>query len=139
MIKIEDKRIFSKVLADAVKAIDANEGINSIEKIRLTNAVAKAAVRIEDRGEFMTWFADEGKLLIWSDSNNVYEVTAGGWCPCVAGQHAKMCWHRVARRLVEKYLAAVDQSALAKPHGKDLPYLKPTDTRPAETVGGVRI
>jgi hypothetical protein len=158
MIKIENPNIFAKCVADALKAIDANPSLNTGEKLRLVNAVAKASNRIQTDGCFMDYDGDADRLIIWSQtSNNVYTVSPGRSCGCVADQHGVTCWHKVAKRLVVLYNAQM-LAALASDYvsgrslethqakttvvenlqPSELPYLQPTDTRRLETFGGVR-
>jgi hypothetical protein len=159
MIKIENPAIFAKCVADALVTIDSNTSINTAEKLRLVNAVGKAASRIHTDGSFMDYDGDAERLIIWSQgSNNVYELSPGRSCGCLADQNAQTCWHRVAKRLIVLYNAAM-LAALASDYVSDrsqetatpktaivanlqpneMPYLQPADSRRSEIVGGVRI
>ena len=54
----------------------------------------------------MDFDGDADRLLIWSqDSNEVSE--ANGVCQCRAYQNEVICCHRVAKRLIERYNAAL--------------------------------
>lgn len=158
MIKIENPAIFAKCVADALVTIDENSRLNTMEKLRAVNAVAKAASRIQADGAFMDYDGDADRLIIWSQgSNNVYEIAPGRSCGCLAEQNGAMCWHRVAKRLIVLYNAAMlaalasdyvsgrSQKAatpkaaiVAKLQPNEIPYLQPADTRRLENFGGVR-
>jgi hypothetical protein len=105
MIKIENQDTFAQVIADALKSVASNTAEGSTEQRRYVNAIAKAAARIEQRGCFMDH--DESRLLIWSESNEIYEIAADGRCECLAEQHHAFCWHRAAKRLIERYNEAM--------------------------------
>jgi hypothetical protein len=111
MIKIENEDLFGKVIADAVATVDANFQINTFEKTRAINAIAKAAHRIQTSGSFMEYSADDGNLLIWSDSNEIYEIKPDGRCQCKAHMNGYICWHRAAKRLLEHYFTAEREAA----------------------------
>lgn len=154
MITIENTNIWAKVIADAVKAIDANIALQSWEKLRYLNAVAKAAHRVDTSGHFMDYSADDDRLLIWSDSNEIYTVERDGKCQCLAFMKGYMCWHRAAKRLMENYnqlmlnalcsayvsgKALVNREAktstVAKLEAHEIACLK----QPVEICGGIRI
>lgn len=105
MIEITNQEIFGKVIAGAL----AKTNLNADEKhrTRCVNAIAKAAARIETYGVFMDYDGDEDRLLIWSDSNEIYEIRADGSCQCKGQGHDVVCWHRVAKRLLERYNEAM--------------------------------
>jgi hypothetical protein len=111
MINIEHEDLFGKVIADAVTRVNSNLGINSFEKVRAVNAIAKAAYRIQTSGAFMEFSADDGNLLIWSDSNEIYEIKPDGRCQCKAHMNGNICWHRAAKRLLEHYFTAEKEAA----------------------------
>jgi hypothetical protein len=108
MIEIENSAVFGEVIAEALKTVDANSGIQTWEKIRAVNAIAKAAARMQDPA-FAYWMefnGDADEMLIWnSRSNCIYTVKDA--CQCMAAQNGVICWHRAAKRLYELYLAAV--------------------------------
>lgn len=138
MIKIENKQLFGKLIADSVKKIDQNGGLQTWEKVRWQNALGKAAARIEDHGEFITYLEDEKKLVIWSPSNEVYEVNKT--CQCEAYRHAQPCWHLAAKRLIENYFAALESEQAEPAKTPDaIPYLKPESGKRPEQVGRFRI
>ncbi len=140
MIEIENLLIFGEVTAKAVKAIDGS-GVPTWEKVRLVNAVAKAAARLTEHGEFLTWFDETQSLLIWSDSNEIYTVAPGQPCTCQSAAHNNVCWHRVARQLMQRYCEALVVRACPTPEPQEtaMPYLKANASAPAEVVGGIRI
>ena len=55
----------------------------------------------------MDYDAEEDRLLIWSDSNEIYEIASNGRCQCKAQQQNTICWHRTAKRIVERYNEAM--------------------------------
>lgn len=144
MIEISNKNLFGKVIADALVKVDSNTGLQSWEKMRWVNAIAKAAAQIEDHGAFMTWQEENETLLIWSDkSNNIYETN--GVCQCKAFEMGQPCWHRSAKKLYINYLAALENlmppktlAAGASVDIRNAPYL-PNRERKTEIVGRVRI
>lgn len=106
MVEIENEEIFGKVVAEALVAVDTNPVLPTWEKLRCVNAIAKAAFRIRQSGTFMDFNAAERTLLIWSDSNEIYDIRADNVCSCQAAQNGNMCWHRCAKRILEYYTIA---------------------------------
>jgi len=102
MITIENQNVFGKVIADALVSIE-QAALTAWNKKRHVTAIAKAAARIETSGVFMDYDAAADRLLIWSDSNEIYEISADGRCQCKAAEHDAICWHRTAKRLIERY------------------------------------
>lgn len=159
MIKIENRKIFADCIAQALKRIDANTALNTGEKMRAVNAVAKASARIENDGCFMDYDGDAERLIIWSQgSNNIYELSPNRSCFCFADQTGVICWHKAAKRLIELYNAAmlaalcseyVSQKSretgipkvkvVEQINMSEIPYLKPTAQRPVEICGGIQI
>jgi hypothetical protein len=80
MLTISDNQVFGKVIADALISVGENTGIRTDEQERCVNAIAKAAARIETSGCFMDYNAEEDRMLIWSDSNEIYEIGPDGRC-----------------------------------------------------------
>lgn len=105
MIEIQNTELWGKVLKEELVSIDNNRSLTSFEKIRFINALAKAAARIENSGAFMDYDFDCDKLLIWSDSNEIYEVN-GKICQCRAFTNGHVCWHRAAKHIVSRYQLA---------------------------------
>lgn len=138
MLQIENEEIFGKVIAAALVRIDENAALQSWEKVRALNSIAKAVSRIETAGCFMDYNGDAGTLLIWSDSNEIYEIGPDGSHGCKAQQNGYLCWHTSAKRLYELYLLELAAS-YAKPDPSQMPYLKPADKKQPEKIGGVRI
>lgn len=138
MIDIEKPELFAKAIADALKAIDGNDALQTWEKLRCLNAVAKASHLLQT-SPFIDFDGDADTLLIWSDSNNIYEIKTDGACQCRAYESGNMCWHRAAKRLVQRYLALLTAS-YSRPaiDHSDTPYLKNTANN-SQIVGGVRI
>lgn len=139
MIEITDTNKFGKVISDAIVAIDTNNSLASWEKLRWTNAVANAVALIEDRGEFIEYFAETGEAVIWSDSNEVY--TANGTCQCEAYKRGYPCKHRAIAKLLKNYFAEIEKETIPETlRGPEtLPYLKqPTGQKPMQ-VGNLRI
>jgi hypothetical protein len=138
MISIENPKIFAGCVAGALVTIDNNASLNTIEKFRAVNAVAKAASRIDTDGAFMDYDGDVDRLVIWSQgSNNVYEMSPGQNCGCPAHLNGVICWHKAAKRLIELYISAAFLAAKSF-DSTQMPYLK-SATRPVEICGGVRI
>ena len=111
MLQIENKDRFGKVIADALSKIELTADAQT--KRRWINAIAKAAVEIEENGVFMTWMEADKSLLIWSQkSNNIY--TANGVCQCRAFEQGSPCFHRAAARLVRRYMETENAPVQAK-------------------------
>lgn len=108
MLQIENQPKFNQIVSDAIEAAITNSKDEKTAK-RWTNAIEKAAQKIEERGEFMTYFAEENYLLIWSDSNEIY--SANGVCSCQAYKQGFPCYHRAAARLVRLYMESEKQIA----------------------------
>lgn len=144
MIQIEHEEIFGKVIAESLARIDANAALSTHQKNRWINAAVKAVSRIETSGSFMTWQPEKNSLLIWSDSNLIYEVSTV--CQCQAAFNGQPCWHLAAKRLVELYVAAVEsrqETLKARRQAErdamsQAPYLSPSLGR-AEKIGSIRI
>jgi hypothetical protein len=134
MLQIENKQTFGKVIADALSKVELTTDAQT--KKRWINAIAKAAVEIEENGVFMTWMENDKSLLIWSQkSNNIY--AANGVCQCRTFEQGSPCFHRAAARLVRIYLETED--APVKVKSEEIPYLKQTIERKAERVAGIKI
>lgn len=109
MITITNQDAFAQVIADALASAASNTVPDSQELRSCVNAIAKAAAQIEQRGCFMDY--DAGRLLIWSESNEIYEIDADGRCQCKAYEFHALCWHRAAKRLIERYNEATTAPA----------------------------
>lgn len=115
MINITDENIFGKVIADALATVGNNPELDEAGRKRCVNAIAKAAARIEQSGTWMNLDDETGNMLIWSDSNEIYEIgRACDNCQCSAFEHGNLCWHRVATRLIQRYTEAVEASECEK-------------------------
>ena len=137
MLQIENKDRFGKVIADALAKVELTV-TDSQTKKRWVNAIAKAAVEIEQNGVFMTWQDEDHSLLIWSQkSNNIY--TANGVCQCRAFEQGAPCFHRAAARLVRLYMEMENAPVEAK-EVKEIPYLKNAkEPLKVEKYGSVRL
>jgi hypothetical protein len=100
MIEITNEEKFGKIIAASLAAVERNRDITSGEKLRWISAIAKASERMQTKGDFMTW-QENNTLLIWSDSNEIYE--ANGTCQCLAFKAGQPCWHRAAKQLYQRY------------------------------------
>lgn len=107
MLEIKDKEFFLEVAADAIAQAELNCP-DKKERTRWVNAIAKGIRLLEDRGEFITWMAEDKSLLIWSDSNRIY--SANGVCQCHAFTEGIRlrnkpfpCKHRALARIVRLY------------------------------------
>jgi hypothetical protein len=63
-------------------------------------AIARAKQIIESNP--FVHMQEDGTLLLLSDSNEIYEVTARA-CPCKAFKQGQPCKHRAARQLLIRY------------------------------------
>lgn len=113
MIEIKDDALFGQIIAESVAAVNSHLVITSGDQIRAVNAIAKATARIQSSGSFMDFDRELDRLLIWSDSNEIYEINANGLCQCQAAVHGHLCWHRAAKRLLTKYFEAQEASQAA--------------------------
>lgn len=121
MIRIENTEIFGKVIADAVVTVDTRQDIQTWEKARCINAIAKASARMQDNAyaPFMEFDGEADTLLIWNtETNKIYTVTANG-CQCAAAENNNFCWHRAAKRLYEIYLPLVLKDAFERKEIQD--------------------
>jgi hypothetical protein len=121
MIRIENEKVFGKVIADAISAVENNGAITSGDKIRWFNAINKGVQKLGERGEFFNWMTDAQHLLIWSDSNGIYEANGTCQCPAFVEFHHP-CWHRALAKLIKNYLAA-ETSAVVESESDDWHYL----------------
>jgi hypothetical protein len=137
MLQIENKDRFAKIIAGALAKIELTITDAGTKK-RWVNAIAKAAVEIEQNGVFMTWQEEDHSLLIWSQrSNNIY--TSNGVCQCRAFEQGAPCFHRAAARLVRLYM---EPETVPAPVGgvNEIPYLKNTkEPIRVEKYGSVRL
>lgn len=106
MIEIRNEELLGKIVAEEIASVNGNRWLTSGDQIRFINALAKATARIEKSSAFMDFDPNTDKLLIWSDSNEIYEVNGDKSCKCYAGLNGHVCWHRAAKRLVSRYLLA---------------------------------
>ncbi len=149
MLQIENKDRFGKVIADALSKVEQTV-TDAQTKKRWINAIAKAAVEIEENGDFMTWMSDSQSLLIWSQkSNQIY--SSNGVCQCRAFEQGAPCFHRAAARLVRIYkgMEAVQvemvqlymkaENVPVQAQAEEIPYLKQNVHVKAERVAGIRI
>jgi hypothetical protein len=67
---------------------------------RWIKATGKATVEFENN-PFLAWDLDSKHLIIWSKSNEIYEVN--GTCQCKAYLDGQPCYHRALARLVQRY------------------------------------
>lgn len=115
MINIANEQLFGKVIAEALAIVGNNAELDDAGRKRCVNAIAKAAARIEQSGTWMNLDDETGNMVIWSDSNEIYEVgPACDNCQCEAFEYGIVCWHRVAVRLIQRYTEAVGASECAK-------------------------
>jgi hypothetical protein len=137
MLEITNNDKFGKVIADALSKVELTV-TDAQTKKRWINAIAKAAVEIEENGVFMTWQEADKSLLIWSQkSNNIY--TANGVCQCRAFEQGSPCFHRAAARLIHLYMEMENVPVEAK-EVKEIPYLKNTkDPVRIEKYGSVKL
>jgi hypothetical protein len=106
MIDIQDEKLFGEIVASLVADLGTNPNLNTGEQIRYVNAVAKATVRIQEDGAFIDWDPKTDTMVIWSRSNEIYEIKADRVCQCKAAVNGHVCWHRAAKRLVAHYTVA---------------------------------
>jgi len=106
MIDIKDPELFGKIVASEVASIKDSNLLTSGEQISFVNVLAKATARIESSGAFMDFDAEADRLLIWSDSNEIYEIGSDKTCRCLAAMNGRVCWHRAAKKIISRYLAA---------------------------------
>lgn len=90
MMNIDQNRM-QQVIQDAFNKVTGNR--------RWEMAVARAAQQLESNPYLH--FAD-GKLLMLSDSNEIYEVTDKA-CTCKAFRQGQPCKHRAIVRLMQRY------------------------------------
>ena len=65
-------------------------------------AIARAKQIIESNP--FVHMQEDGTLLLLSDSDEIYEVTAHA-CPCKAFRQGQPCKHRAVRQLLVRYMA----------------------------------
>jgi hypothetical protein len=137
MLEIENKDRFGKVIAGALAKVELTV-TDAQTKKRWINAIAKAAVEIEQNGVFMTWQDEDHSLLIWSQkSNQIY--SANGVCQCRAFEQGSPCFHRAAARLVRLYMEPETDPAPVK-EVNEIPFLKTTkEPVRVEKYGSVRL
>lgn len=70
--------------------------------LRWQMAIARAKQIIESNP--FVHMQEDGTLLMLSDSNEIYEVTART-CPCRAFKQGQPCKHRATRQLLIRYMA----------------------------------
>ena len=106
MIEISNPQVFGKIiakeLAAASRSVTGERALNN-----RINALAKAAARIESWGKWMSFDEETGSVLIWSDSDEIYEISPDGEdCQCTAFYLGKLCWHRTAAMLIRRCMSA---------------------------------
>lgn len=102
MLKIKDKRLFIKCIADAVSEAHLNSPSNDLRNRRI-NAIAKASAEIlEGDTDFIHFEPEKRILYFWSHtSGEIYET--GEICACPAAHHNQPCYHRAMRELLIAY------------------------------------
>lgn len=148
MIEIKYMNIFREVISDAIAKTQAASDIGEDQKLRWIRAINRAAQLLTEHGEFITPMEDH--LLIWSDSNEIYE--ANGACQCKAFEAGKPCKHRAAAKLYKRYSELTDKQTVCKcgrpanTSGKcstceseSAPYLRQTKEKQHERIGKIRI
>ena len=103
MLKISDKNLFLKIVADAVsQAHQTHPRIKT--RNRWIKAIAKAARSLEGDTNFLHWDAGREILYFWSaDSNEIYETGETCACPAFRRKKPQPCYHRAMRLLVKNY------------------------------------
>lgn len=111
MIQINDRNLLGKIIADSLVKINSNTDLNTAEKLRWVNAIAKAALRIENSKDYIFNYDLENETLtIWKVvKNNLGLVKKDGSCDCLAYIANQPCWHRAAGQLYKNYLEAENQ------------------------------
>ena len=103
MLKIEDRNLFAKTIADAVARAHLTCR-SERQRDRWVNAIAKAAAVLDGDTTFVHWDPHGRQLFYWSsDSNEIY--AAGDECQCPAYRQIVPlpCYHRAMSRLVRNY------------------------------------
>lgn len=95
MLNLEPGRLEQVVQA----AFDATLGHR--DAMRWQAAIVRAR-QILDANPFLH-IADDGALLMLSDSNELYEGITDRYCPCAAFRKGQPCKHRAAYRLLIRY------------------------------------
>jgi len=103
MLKISDKNLFLKIVADAVS--QAHQTHHHIkQRNRWIKAIAKAVRILEGDTDFLHWDAEREILYFWSaDSNEIYETGETCACPAFRRRKPQSCYHRAMRLLVKNY------------------------------------
>ena len=78
MIKITDEEVFGKVISNALATVGISAELDKAGRKRCVNAIAKAAARIERSGTWMNLDDETGNMLIWKDSDDIYEIGPDG-------------------------------------------------------------
>ena len=78
MINIANEQIFGKVIADALAVVGNNSNLDEGGRKRCVNSITKAVAWIERSGTWTNLDDETGNMLIWSNSNEVYEIGPDG-------------------------------------------------------------
>jgi hypothetical protein len=87
---VEQMEKIERVVMDSLTRV-ANDN-------RWSNAIHKAKKQIEDNPYI---HYENGSLLVLSESGKIYSVESG-CCECKAFESGKPCWHRAAKRLLDR-------------------------------------
>ena len=151
MLEIKNHNLWAKVIAAAITKAQQNPGGRRIEN--WVRQIGYAARSIETNPYL---HFEEGHLIVLSErSLNIYEVDE--YCDCKgAVEFGQICWHRVAKRLWENYLAAEGTEADAvlaeeiietaeekikreRREMDDAPYLKRSSDKKPEKIGNYSV
>ena len=103
MLKISDKNLFLKIVADAVSQTHQTHH-HIKQRNRWIKAIAKAVRILEGDTDLLHWDAEREILYFWSaDSNEIYETGETCACPVFRRKKPQPCYHRAMRLLVKNY------------------------------------
>jgi hypothetical protein len=103
MLKISDKNLFLKIVANAVSQAHQNHP-HIKTRNRWIKAIAKAVRILEGDTDFLHRDAEREILYFWSaDSNEIYETGETCACPVFRRKKPQPCYHRAMRLLVKNY------------------------------------
>jgi hypothetical protein len=139
MLKIVNRELFGRCIAESLVRIDRNASINTGEKLRWVNALGKAAARMESSDFLMTWQPESETMVIWTvgTTNQVY--AANGSCQCRAYLSGNPCWHLAAKQLYKRYLETESASPAPSRKAEEGFYSKQMLSPASEKLNGVRI
>ena len=136
MLEIKNRPLLHSLVARAIANVHVTSQSRE-KRNRWINALASATFTLENHCQFLQWDNQTKILTVWSESSEFYFVSSGK-CQCKSFQNKQPCDHRAIYKIVSLYFAELKSERLNLSQTLNTPYLKNTDSRKLQSLGGVR-